>query len=359
MISAEILGQELTEEQQQRLQAWKSLPGHDALYREIASLHEADKLSELQNTGYGLRNAALWRHNLNAGRRNVARWIFTAIASAACVAAVIFGVRYAGISPTATPEQIVSPGLTACNSGGIVLRLDDGTQMPIDPRTGLTHEMVSRIEDAEWAQIDVGRKAEFNLVLEDGTQAWLGAESSLRIPSHFKGERRVALSGQVCLDVAHDVKKPFTAVTSRGDIHVLGTRFSITDYPGRPLSVTLERGSVRFTALDGKNCQLKPDQTLTYDSSTGALETHETDASGATAWTSDTFVFTDEPLWQIMENLSRWYDFETEFTSPQLRDLRFSGRLHRGDDLNPLLDAFSATENVKFRHTGGKIIISK
>lgn len=358
LIAAEILGKELDEEQRRRLEAWKAEPGHAELYAQIASLQEADQVAALHNTGYGELSARAWRGRVHRTRRLVARWTVSVVAAAACVAAVVLGIDFLQM-----PHQAIAPvdvpTLTAQASRTVTLRLSDGREMAVDPERGLTPEMSAMIQEAEWAQIDVARGTDMDITLHDGTRAWLGAESSMRIPSRFDGERRVAVSGEVCLDVAHDAEHPFTVATSRGDVRVLGTRFNISDYPGKPLSVTLERGSVQFTAKDGRKRLMKPDQTLTYDERNGALDIKEGSGSAATSWTVDEFVFTDEPLEAIMQTLGRWYDFEPEFADASLGKMRFSGRLDRRQNVEVLLDAFSATEDVRFLKEGHTIRVTK
>ena len=77
--------------------------------------------------------------------------------------------------------------------------------------------------------MEIPPRAEFQLVLSDGTKVWLNAGSKLRYPERFVGdERQVELSGEAYFDVVHDEKAPFIVKTSRSTITVLGTEFGIT-----------------------------------------------------------------------------------------------------------------------------------
>src|SRR5699024_2048930 len=54
------------------------------------------------------------------------------------------------------------------------------------------------------------RGREFQIVLPDGSKAWLNAASSISYPTAFSGkERKVTITGEVYFEVTHDTGKPF------------------------------------------------------------------------------------------------------------------------------------------------------
>src|SRR3546814_3063707 len=75
------------------------------------------------------------------------------------------------------------------------------------------------------------RGGQYRLQLPDGTKVWLNAASSIRYPIAFSAnERRVEITGEVYLEVAHDVAHPFvvdisSATGKKGAIEVLGISF--------------------------------------------------------------------------------------------------------------------------------------
>lgn len=57
--------------------------------------------------------------------------------------------------------------------------------------------------------------------LDDGTKVWVNAETKLKYPVVFVGDRReVVLEGEAFFDVAKN-EKPFIVKTSFGDVWVL------------------------------------------------------------------------------------------------------------------------------------------
>ena len=63
---------------------------------------------------------------------------------------------------------------------------------------------------------------ECHVLLDDGTEVWLNADSKLKYPIAFSGEsREVILSGEAYFDVKKDAR-PFVVSLECGDITVLG-----------------------------------------------------------------------------------------------------------------------------------------
>lgn len=53
-------------------------------------------------------------------------------------------------------------------------------------------------------------------------------------------------------------------------------------------------------------------------------------------------------LEELMQIFSRWYNIKIEFSDSELKNIKFSGRLKRYDDLEPLFDRLEYTRDVKF-----------
>ena len=79
--------------------------------------------------------------------------------------------------------------------------------------------------------VPAGQRAQ--ITLQDGTQVWLNAQSTLTYPSHFsRKNREVKITGEAFFDVAKDRKKPFIVSTQNVHVKVLGTQFNVYSYPG-------------------------------------------------------------------------------------------------------------------------------
>ncbi|WP_418992334.1 FecR family protein [Alistipes sp.] len=87
------------------------------------------------------------------------------------------------------------------------------------------------------------------MVLPDGTQVWLNADTRMEYPAVFaKGERRVKLAGEALFEVVHDSRSPFIVETFASEVEVLGTRFNVLADAGSNLfSTMLLQGRVKVT----------------------------------------------------------------------------------------------------------------
>src|SRR5690606_13114762 len=81
---------------------------------------------------------------------------------------------------------------------------------------------------------------------------WLNAQTTLRYPAHFAAHARtVTLTGEAYFDVAEKRNDrgqtiPFSVITDRQHVQVLGTEFNLKAYPDEAMTTTtLIEGRVR------------------------------------------------------------------------------------------------------------------
>ena len=209
-------------------------------------------------------------------------------------------------------------------------------------------------------ELSVPAGGEFQYVLPDGTKVWLNSKSNLRFPENFDKEgRHVYLKGEAFFDVTKDTRNPFTVTTSGGDIRVYGTRFNVTDYDQEDFSAVLVSGSIEYQSPHGKSVRLRPSQRVVYHTQYDHIDVQEVDTLIYTSWINHQFIFKGETLENIMNTLSRWYDFTPVFQSDEIRHIRLSGRLNRQEDIRILLQSYEASTGIKFRINQKEIIITQ
>jgi transmembrane sensor len=89
------------------------------------------------------------------------------------------------------------------------------------------------------------------LVLADGSQVWLNADSRLKFADNFgkPGPREIFLDGEAYFEVAKDELHPFLVHAQGLTTHVLGTKFNVRAYGGlSSIEVTLLEGKVMLSA---------------------------------------------------------------------------------------------------------------
>lgn len=213
------------------------------------------------------------------------------------------------------------------------------------------------IKDA-YNELVVPIGGECHVLLDDGTEVWLNADSKLKYPIAFSGEsREVILSGEAYFDVKKDTRS-FVVSLESGDITVLGTSFGVSAYPGYPNYTTLVRGSVRFTSLRQEQVVLIPGEQAVVGVS-GTLEKRNVDVEEFVGWKDGLFVFKNKSLNAIMDVLERWYGVKTVFQDDSLRELEYTGNLERYESINTFLQLLERLKDIHYKIEGNTIILYK
>lgn len=199
------------------------------------------------------------------------------------------------------------------------------------------------------------RGGQYQVIMPDGSRAWLNSLSSIRFPVAFKGkERHVETTGEVYFEVAKDQSKPFRVTTAGQTVTVLGTHFNIMAYADEPrIITTLLEGSVRI-AKAGQSETLKPGQQSLVDKD---IRIKVADTDDAVAWKNGLTSFTDADLKTIMRKVSRWYDIDVEYQG-QMADRTFTGAISRKSNLSALLKIL-ALNHIQFSINDRKLIVKQ
>ena len=206
--------------------------------------------------------------------------------------------------------------------------------------------------------LSVPRGGEYKLMLSDGTHVWLNAESSIKYPVRFlKSQREVFVSGEAYFEVSPDEKKPFIVNAQNTQIRVLGTAFNLRAYLDEDITqTTLVKGIVSVENKTNARI-IKPSEQYTYNQSTGQSVVKKVDIRLYTSWKEGIFLFNSQPLEQILNDISRWYDVRFEYSDDIIKSSVFSGRLKKYENANILLNLFEETGEVIFEKQGDVIYV--
>lgn len=211
--------------------------------------------------------------------------------------------------------------------------------------------------------------AQYQVILPDGTKAWLNSASSLRFPTQFAGNvRKVETSGEVYFEVAKVLVKdkgtagkvsrmPFMVKSGVQQVEVLGTHFNINAYGDEGMIKTaLLEGSVRIS-IAGSTVEkiLLPGQQA-YVRGAEVVKTVSVDEDEVMAWKNNVFQFNNTPLAQVMLQVKRWYDIEVVYSGAK-PNLSFTGVIPKNNNISILLKVLESTGGVKFGIEGKKVTI--
>ncbi len=292
---------------------------------------------------------------------------YAAILTLPIVAAGIFLLQKNDRQTIVSISEVIKPGehkAVLITGGGERITLSDSTLSPIQEQNGMivnvTNNKVSYIlpEDSLCTQgspifntLQIPRGGEYFLTLADGTEVWLNAETEIRYPVQFTGDKRVVyLDGEAYFTVAPDKNKPFTVVSTHASVSVLGTQFNFRAYPDeQEVQTTLVSGSVIMQSEKYKQqIKLVPGEQGVLEKNSAKLAKQEVNTYLYTAWKDGRFAFRDARLEDLFNILARWYDLNVFYLTPETKDFRFTGDLNKTDDFKSILKIIEQNERITF-----------
>jgi transmembrane sensor len=364
----------LTEKEHNELDEWVAASDENMLLFEKLTdpknLEEAVKYAERRNTDDSLQENTQ-KAVANHMRKRIRLWQWVA---AACVLITIGVVAYVySTSKNDKPNNVIAnnsgdlqPGsdrATLTLGSGKIVELDGsnadttiGENIIVQRKNGEIIYNKEAQKEVEYHTLNIPRRGHYKLTLQDGTNAWLNSESSIRYPTAFTGkERKVIVTGEAFFEVAKNKEKPFIVEAGNVKIEALGTQFNVNAYSNEPfLSATLVEGSILVSSGSNENI-LKPGQQAQIASSD--FKVVNVEATDVIAWKNNLFKFTDAPIDLIMRQVERWYDAEVVYENKPTD--HFNADLPRDVPVSKLLHSLELTKRVHFKIEENKVIVLK
>lgn len=312
---------------------------------------------------------------------------FPHIAAAAAIllvsaAALFLYIAYSTseVKNSSTYANDVAPGkngATLTLANGKQIRLSDALEGELANEAGVTisktadGQIVYHIQsqDQQVANnintLSTQKGETYMVILPDQSKVWLNAASTLKYPSKFSGkERLIQLNGEAYFEVAkakipHSRETlPFRVLTASQTVEVLGTHFNINAYADQSdTRTTLLEGSVRIASQSAKDkgVMLVPGQQSVLKES-DRIRVTKVNLNKAIAWKNGKFIFDNESIEDIMQELSRWYDVEISYQG-DVSNRIFTGSMSRKMGLAAILAKISYTEAVHFKIEGRRVTV--
>lgn len=180
-----------------------------------------------------------------------------------------------------------------------------------------------------------------NIILSDGTEVWLNANTSLQYPAVFSKENRVViLDGEGYFDVTKS-KKPFIVKTNKYDVEVLGTTFDVQAYSGKQnFKTALFTGKVKLYSSDSDPVFLNPGETAELVGN--ALKVSPTRDVNTYRWREGLIYIEDKSFDEIIKLFENYYNVQIVIKNTKVKELGYSGKLRISDGID---HAFRVMQN--------------
>jgi len=213
-------------------------------------------------------------------------------------------------------------------------------------------------DESIWNTVATPKGGFFTVTLPDGSRVSLNASSSLSFPSNFQHKREVKIVGEAYFEVAKSEGvngvdyRPFTVSVGSQKVEVLGTKFNVSAYAEtNTIVTTLLTGSVKLTARKtpqpAHTVILKPGEQAVLNESDQKIKVAQADMEEAMAWKDGYFLFNNQSIKEIMDNIARWYDVEVDYQG-NVQSVRILGIYDRSKSLKTLLKDLERTGKVHF-----------
>ena len=203
----------------------------------------------------------------------------------------------------------------------------------------MTYMGEGRQELARYQEFSTPPGQRARVLLADGPEVCLNANSTLRYPERFNlKQREVELQGEAFFEVEKNKEKPFVVKTSKMDIQVTGTKFNVSAYEAEAYFVTsLVEGAVSVSCANDWNrtFSLRPQQQIIVSDSSSEVALFEN--TDFLSWREGVFVFDDMLLTDIIKKLELFYDVSIVVKNTELGSFRYTGKFRQRDGVESVL----------------------
>ena len=225
--------------------------------------------------------------------------------------------------------------------------------------------------------------------MQDGSTVDLEPGSEIRYQEPFArgGRRMVYLVGAASFEVATDAAHPLLVESGALETTVLGTSFTIEAFDQAPyikvllhtgkVKVSLDTGTVRVSLRTGKvsvsrqtaaDVYLLPGQELWYNKASMLATVHQPrhketlpgrSGEDALARVPDWYMFNNQSLSQVFDQLSEMYDVRIEYKEEDLRGLYFIAKFEKADSLETIMQDIALLNRLTIRKQNNTYIVKK
>jgi len=194
--------------------------------------------------------------------------------------------------------------------------------IPVIMILGITFQLNNQVNlfgKTVYAEVYVPKGKQEHIVFQDGSEAYLNADTRLRFPRKFGlSKREIFLQGEGYFNIASNKRRPFVVNINNTNVTVLGTSFNVHAYQEeREMKILLDKGNIIFnTPCD--SYQILPGQQAVYDVLTGKCTIDYIDRPyEVSVWKDNIILFHDTPLADVIKVLNRKFNVVFNVQDPK------------------------------------------
>jgi transmembrane sensor len=255
-----------------------------------------------------------------------------------------------------------------------VLLLVAGWWLLSRPKGGM--EEKAPLQAALWVGRHNADGKKILLLLPDSSEAVLSPGATIRYRTDFGhyAKREVKIEGRASFSVVRNEQRPFVVISDMVSTVVLGTVFEVAaEKNSDVISVRLQSGKVLVT-IDpvrdsSREYMLKPGEEFVFGKANGSVVIRDfvhgpnvarrMGRPGKPDTLFNWYMFNNQPLADVLQQLSNLYNVEIDYSKDELHNLYFIGRLEKKDSLGETLGDIALLNHLKVTLRDGRYIITK
>ena len=143
-----------------------------------------------------------------------------------------------------------------------------------------------------------------HLVLDDGSKLWLNTATAIDVQFTAQARHIVLISGEIFIQTAQDMARPFTVQTPQGTMRALGTQFNVRMDPDCTQLAVYE-GAVQVSTSTGQNTATVQAGKQVHFNAQHIKQSMDADQARE-AWTQGVLVADNISLRSVIQELSRY-----------------------------------------------------
>lgn len=316
----------------------------------LKNISEKENYSfDKSNKNRDIKNLINEIKRLDGNRRRRRKLYSISLSVAAALLFLSFLIYYQKLTDVGVKNLIVAnvePEIkvpTLISSGGETKNLDE----IFDVNKASNSDHLTVTDDVRYNMLIVPSGYILKVILSDSSEVVLNANSKLKYPEAFSDvQREVILDGEAYFNIRKS-KIPFVVVADNSTVKVYGTQFNINNYNKNKIKTTLIRGLVGVSITgdcDTSELMLQPNSMLEMNA-LGERIVSEIDASRSIMWMNGDITSKNEPLKEMLDKISRWYDVKFIY-NPVIKDITITATFSNTMNLEKVIENIMLTTDL-------------
>ena len=187
--------------------------------------------------------------------------------------------------------------------------------------------------------------------MDDGSTIWLRKGATIEYANSYgKQDRNINLSGEAFFEVAPDSSLPFIIAAGNTQVQVVGTSFLVNSNNAQ-VELVVKTGKVKFSNSTNSILLTPGERSVNTG---GALVKQVNSNPNFNSWQTDTLLFNQTPMSQVIVDLNRHFKANVTIRSEDsafISDVKITARFDK-KPLKDILDVIAIAMNFKVKDMG-------